>query len=187
MFEFLYSTTLMSYRAPRAAMRRVLDRVDSFEGAALIYGIAFAANMLIVLLILELAAMGVLDGYGYDDLLLEFFMGAQAFLVSTVTIYLVGKLFRGRGRLREIAMAMAWFSFATVVLTPVWLLMTMPGIVGRIPASAAGIVALVVSIWLWTNFVAEAHGFASALRVAAVVVGIGLAFGVLMLLTVAAI
>lgn len=178
MFEFLASTTLMSCRAPRAAMRRVLDMIDSFEGAALIFGIAFAANAMIILLMAAVVGARAND---LDELLMEFFVGAQAFLASTVAIYLIGRRFGGRGRLRDIAMAMAWFSFATVVFAPVWFLATMPWLVGRTLASVAGIAVAIGSIWLWANFVAEAHRFESALRVA-IVVGIILALGVLILL-----
>lgn len=68
MIGFLVTMLLESYRAPRVAMRRVLDMIESFEGVALLFGVSFTVNTLLVLLIAEMAGQGGAD-FGY---LLEF-------------------------------------------------------------------------------------------------------------------
>lgn len=62
---------------------------------------------------------------------------------------------------------MAWHSLVTVIFAPVVAFAMLPGVAeGHLGLLAVGQIVMVgVVLWLMANFVAEAHGFVSALRV----------------------
>lgn len=170
MVEFLISMVLLSYRAPRVAMRRVLDMIAGFEGVALIFGVSFTLSALLMLAIAQIGGQGGGD-IGY--LISNFFFSLIGYLVAVALVFWVGKAFGGRGRFLDVATAIAWHSLVTVIFTPLVAVATMPGIGdGALGLLAVAQIAMIgVILWLMANFVAEAHGFRSALRVALVLIG----------------
>lgn len=165
MVGFLASMVLLSYRAPRVAMRRVLEMITSFEGVALLFGVSFTVNAVLMLAIAQFAGHG---GADVGFLIYNFLISLTAYLIAVALIFWIGKAFGGRGRLLDVATAVAWHSLVTVIFAPVVAVATMPGLA----ESALGLVAVAqivmigVIIWLMASFVAEAHGFRNALLVA---------------------
>ncbi|QIE55338.1 hypothetical protein G5B40_07635 [Pikeienuella piscinae] len=165
MLTLLIELLLQSYRAPRVAIRRVLDAVNSYEAVALIFGLAFALNTILVVIV---AVAGGQSGAGLGFVASNLAFSLVAYGLAVILIHRIGAALGGRGSLRDIAATVAWHSFATVIFAPLVAAATLPDI----GAGAAGLLAIAqlvmvgVVLWLLANFVAEAHGFASALRVA---------------------
>lgn len=166
MLTLLSELLLQSYRAPRATIRRVIDAADSYEAVALIFGLSFTLNTMLVVVV---AMAGEQGGAGFEFVLSNLAFSLVAYALAVVLIHRIGSALGGCGSFRDIAAAVAWHSFVTVIFAPLVAAATLPGI----GAGAAGFLAIAqlamvgVVLWLLANFIAEAHGFPSALRVGA--------------------
>ncbi|MEM7544430.1 MAG: Yip1 family protein [Pseudomonadota bacterium] len=177
MLQLLISSVMESYRAPRAAVRGVIDRVDSIEGVAIIFALSFALQAMV--LAISALVFGTVEAGLFGVLAGALTVSALSFAVIVGLAFGIGRMFGGQGSLLDIATAIAWHSLVTVIFAP--FLGTLP--VG--PADQAGanpiqIVIFVIVFWLFANFIAEAHKFASAWRVAGAMIGIMLGMGVLL-------
>ena len=175
MFGTLIEDVIASYRAPRPTVRKVIDRMTGWRDVAMLFGLAFCLSTGIAVLLSLMAGEG---GAGLGFVVSNLMFSAVAYLVAVVLIHRVGALFGGKGEMIDIGAAVAWHSLVTVIFAPLVAAATVPGLAG----GAAGFLALAqlamvgVVVWLLANFVAEAHGFKSALRVAG-----GLFAGIFML------
>ncbi|WP_340110499.1 YIP1 family protein [Pikeienuella sp. HZG-20] len=165
MLEFLIDAVMQSYRAPRKAVRRVLDVVDGYEGVALLFGLAFSVNTFLVILVSLLAGRG---GVGVSFVFSDLLFSVVAYSIAVALIYRVGRALGGKGSLREIATVVAWHSLVTVIFSPLVAVATLPNLSsGAAAGLALAQLAMVgVVLWLLANFIAEAHRFKSVLRVA---------------------
>ncbi|MFV0476103.1 MAG: hypothetical protein ACK5MQ_18155 [Pikeienuella sp.] len=165
MLNFLIYNLLQSYRAPRAAARRALEVIDTFEEIALILGLSFTVTAFLEGLVL-FAGGGVMFGIGLIFSNLVF--NLVAYVVAMFLIQRIGALFGGGASMRDIAVVLAWHSLMMVVFAPLVAVVMLPGVgPGVLMLIGLALLALVgFMLWLLANFIAEAHGFASALRVA---------------------
>lgn len=106
-------------------------------------------------------------------------MQGMVMLVSVIAMAQVGRWFGGRGRFDDALILAAWLQAILLALQVVQLvaLLILPPL-----ADLLGLVALFLMFWLLTEFVAELHGFRSAvlvfigILVTAVVLLFGVAF-----------
>lgn len=85
-------------------------------------------------------------------------------VVVAWAMQLFGNLFGGTGTFRDALLVTVWLQFTLLwfQVGQLLLLMTIPAL-----ASVTGMLLIVVLLWMTTHFVAELHGFTSALRVLA--------------------
>lgn len=167
MLNFLIDTLLLSYRAPRAAARRVLDHVTTYEAIGLIFGVSVALSSFLAALVAHLGGRYVV-GFGF--VVSSLVVSVVVYVAAVLLIHRGGALFGGRASLRDIAAMVAWHSLATVIFAPLIASVSLPGLSPSMMAMLGfgQLLMIGVALWLLANFVAEAHGFASALRVAGV-------------------
>lgn len=165
MLRTLVDSMILSYRAPRPAVRQVIDAVKGWEAVALIFGVAFCLNTLVALLF---AVATGRTGAGLGFVLTNLMFSAIAYAIVVLLTHRIGRVFGGSGSLIDIAAAIAWHSLVTVIFAPLVAAATFPGLMESATAFLAiSQIAMVgVVLWLLANFVAEAHRFASAWRVA---------------------
>ena len=165
MFGTLIEDVIASYRAPRPTVRRVIDRMHGWREVAMLFGLAFCLSTGVAVL---MALAGGEGAVGLGFVLSNLVFSAAAYLFAVLLIHRLGRAFGGQGALIEIAAAVAWHSLVTVIFAPLVAAATLAGGEG----GASGVLAIaqlgmiIVVIWLLANFVAEAHGFLSAARVA---------------------
>ncbi|MEM9096804.1 MAG: Yip1 family protein, partial [Pseudomonadota bacterium] len=159
--------------APRAAVRRVIDSVEDLTGVALIFGLSFTLNAMILIVKAYVApdtVDGADSGSGLELVLVNLIASAILFGVMSAIVYGVGTLFGGEGSFLNIMAALAWHNLATVIFAPFLSFQTLATGVGGGFLLQLGIMLAIV--WLLVNFVAEAHRFPSTLKVAAVMFGL---------------
>lgn len=163
-----------TYRAPRPAMRRVLNGVTGFRDVGLLFALSYCLNSAVIILVSLFASSPAEDGADRPGavafVLTNLVFTAAAFALVTALVWRVGRALGGQGSLLDIAAAVAWHSLVTVIFAPV----IAAAMVSDPGSSVAGILVMaqlamvIVVMWLLANFVAEAHRFASAWRVAGV-------------------
>jgi len=105
--------------------------------------------------------LGTTDIAGSGMLAMPAVTGALQMLVLVVSIYvihLVGRGFGGTGSVAEAALLMGWLQFIMVCVQAVQVFLT---IFAPPVANVVGFAALVLFMWLLTNFIAVLHGFKS--------------------------
>lgn len=180
MFAVLIEEIVASWRDPRAAARRVIGRVDGWGDVGLLFGVAFCVSSIGAAAVALLFGDG--SGAGLSSLVVSLFFSAAAYAILTFLIFRVGKLFGGTGAAMDLAAVIAWHSLATAPLAPVVALSaaaTGPE-GGAALLVAAQFVVAGAAIWLLALFVAEAHGFRSALRVGFALVGGAMTIGLVL-------
>lgn len=166
MLGTLIEDVIASYRSPRPTVRRVIDRMTGWREVAMLFGLAFCLSTGVAVLFSLLTAG---EGAGLGFVISNLVFSAVAYLIAVALIHRVGLLFGGRGSAMEVAAAVAWHSLVTVIFAP---LVAGGATFAGPEGGAIGILILaqfvivVIAIWLLANFVAEAHGLRSALRVA---------------------
>ena len=116
-----------------------------------------------------------------------------SFAVFSVAICYVGRLFGGKGTLRQTGLALAWYLLVAGAIVPLGL----PGGVRSVevaeaaaaaptaevvlPAGAAMIVLVSsgVLMWLFASYVAELHRFARTWTVLAAIIGLSIPFSMI--------
>jgi hypothetical protein len=88
-------------------------------------------------------------------------------LVTIGTVYAIGRAFGGTGSLEETAVLISWLQFIMVCIqviqTAAFVLMPPLG-------AMIGIAALILFLWILTNFIAVLHGFRSLWQVFGMIV-----------------
>lgn len=171
MLQTILSLVTETYRTPRRAVRSVIDGVRGPADAVMLFGLSFCLNAGIVILASLLAGGEGEAGSGaFRFAASNLMFSSVAFALISLLIWRGGRFFGGTGSLTDIATAVAWHSLVTTVFAPLLAASTiveptspLAGLIG-----VAQIFMLGVVLWLMSSFVAEAHGFASAWRVAGV-------------------
>ncbi len=184
MFLDLIAEIVATYRAPRAAIRRVIDRVENWSDVALIFGVAYCISSIAAVAVALVFDGGA--GAGIVSLVSSLVFSVVAYAIIAALIFQVGRFFGGKAAFIDIVAAIGWHSLATSPFAPIVALAAyavhLEG--GRAIFGLAQLGVAVVAIWLLSKFVAEAHGFQSALRVGfALIAGamaIGLVFSALL-------
>lgn len=85
-----------------------------------------------------------------------------ALLVTVMMVHGVGRIFGGKGQLVDAVLLIAWIEVVLLLVqtAQIVLLLIAPPL-----SDLAGVVAIVLFFWLLSNFIAELHGFRSALMV----------------------
>ena len=179
MLDELWANVIATFRAPRQGARFAIERFDTIERVALVFALAFAGNALLMTVRGAMTGEDIAGEMGPIGFLLgNLFASALVFSVMVVAILIIGRLFGGKATPLQLSAALAWHSLVTAIFAPLVnpaaLLTGEPG-----PAFVISVALIGVMIWLLVNFVAEAHGFRSAWRVAAVMFGGIFLFGAL--------
>ncbi|MEL7463663.1 MAG: YIP1 family protein [Pseudomonadota bacterium] len=172
MFAEIWAKAVDTYRSPRKGARMAIDEFDTFERIALIFGLSFCINA--VMLVLRSIALG--EDVSGDGGIVFFVVGnlfasAFAFAIMVLLAYAIGRfLFGGKGEPWEVAAALAWHSLVTapfaLVMNPFALMSEDVG-----GSAILSMILVGVTLWLLVNFIAEAHRFSSAWKVAGVIFG----------------
>ena len=160
MTGFLFETLVETYRAPRRAARRVIDTLRTPEQVGIVFGLS--AVLSAIFLTLSLMARGGVDGSILGVILSNLMLSVAAFAVLVALTYGIGRMFGGTGGVLPVSAALAWHSLATVIFAPFIspeAMMAPSGAAAFVQLAIVGIVT-----WLMVNFIAEAHGFKSAMR-----------------------
>ena len=169
--------------APRATVRTVIESRPDLAGRLTVLALAAALQGMLWALTALLAGAGGIGFGGQLRLAVQVFVN---YVVTATLAYHIGRHFGGEGSRQDVATAVAWHAMLTAALTPALAL----AVVGASPGGtlSAGTALLVIgyavyNVWLLGCCVAEAHGFRSAARVAAVAFGLSavVAFILLML------
>jgi hypothetical protein len=121
--------------------------------------------------------------------LIELFDAMISFAVFTTLACYVGRMFGGRGTLKDSAIVLAWYSVVTSFVIPLAMPALIqifeaaaasaadPGTPAEMPAGPALIVLATSGIFLWllAAYIAELHGFTRTMSVLSVIVGMALA------------
>lgn len=170
--------------APRATVRQVIDLRPDMQQRLMLLGLA-AALQGMLWAVTSLLTQGSGIGFGgHLRLAVQVFVNYA--ITATVAFHL-GRRFGGRGSPTEVATAVAWHAMLTAALTP--LLVVAVGGVAPQAGLSGGAAFLILgyagfNIWLLGCCIAEAHGFASAARVAAAAFGLTVAVGTVLLLVI---
>lgn len=83
-------------------------------------------------------------------------------LVTAMLATGVGQMFKGQGRFEDAVILLTWVEFLMLFLqvAQTFLLLILPAL-----ADALGVFGLVIMLWMLCNFMAELHGFKSAIMV----------------------
>jgi hypothetical protein len=135
----------------------------------------------------SLLTQGIGGGIGLGG---QFRLAVQVFVNYAITAsvaFHLGRRFGGRGSPTAVATAVAWHALLTAALSP--LLVVAVGSSAPDAGLSGGAAFLILgyaayNIWLLGCCIAEAHGFASAARVAAAAFGLTVAVGAVLLLIV---
>lgn len=175
MLQIVLENVADSFRAPRRAARRVIDTVKRPEEVAMMFGLSFCIST--ILMLLTHLIFGIGGGTGsLGFVLTNLMVSAFAFGMLTVFVYMVGRLFGGEAEILEVAAVIAWHSLVTAVFTPLIAGAVNPADAQPGPGFLIQFALVGVVLWLLVNFIAEAHRFQNAWRVAGVMfVGIFLA------------
>lgn len=170
--------------APRATVREVIDSRPDLAGRLMLLGFAAALQGMLWAMTALVAGSG---GIGFGA---QLRLAAQVFVnyaITATVAYHVGRRFGGKGSREEVAAASAWHAILTAALTPALAL----AVVGATPdgtlspATALLVIGYAVyNVWLLGCCIAEAHGFASAARVAAVAFGLSAVLALILLMLV---
>ncbi len=156
----LIQTARLSLQAPRRGIRVVLGwQLSPAEG-----WLALALMAVVTALILSLI-MGPLppevDPLTASIFTSPFNLAAVQFLglvCLTATLYLLGRVTRGKGTFAQALVVMGWLEAILIVVS-----VGQTFVITLLPPLAILVVVggLLLSLWLLTNFVAEMHGYAS--------------------------
>lgn len=177
-----------SVRAPREELRWVLAHAVPRQSRWEIL-ILLTLGTVIVTVLHHMALFGealflvVVDEMGAPIVQVTPYLAAiTAVSGSVLTAFLVfwcGRAFGGDGSLPDTVLTLGWMQFILLVVgaAQAVLALILPG-----AADLVGLLAMVLTMWLFCQFVAELHGFSSALKVFFATLGIAFGLGLLVTL-----
>ena len=146
---------------PRRSARRMIERAPELGECVLMVVLAFAIQSVAVTLV-DLVMSFPHRGAGLAARLLELLLQLTLYFAMVQGAYAIGRRFEGRATREEIAIVVAWHSLVTAFLAPI----NAVGFAAANPESGLpeGLVLLLpasvgVSVWLFAQYIAEAHGF----------------------------
>jgi len=175
------------YLHPRASVRRLLAAGHGFEAAIQLAVLAFLFREIFMVVTPGARPPGMsMTVVGYFIELFDAMISLAVF--ATLACY-VGRMFGGRGTLKDSAIVLAWYSVVTSFIIPLAMPALIrifeaaassaadPGAAVEMPAGPALIVLATSGIFMWllAAYIAELHGFARTLGVLSVIIGMALA------------
>lgn len=149
-----------AFTVPRLSARRIMAIGPSFQDCVLMAVLAFAVQGLTGEIGGRLLTGSAGPGIGHR--IAQLAVQLAIFLMLSWGVYDIGRRFGGEGTREDCMAVVAWHVFATAFLAPFTLLgvnaLTPDRVVPGILFFLAPL-TVVVSIWMFASFVAEAHGF----------------------------
>jgi hypothetical protein len=176
------------YLHPRASVRRLLAAGHGLDVALMMVVLAFLVRE--IFFIITPGARSETVGLSLGRYLLHLVDALLSFAVFSVAICYVGRLFGGKGTLRQTGLVLAWYLLVTSVIVPLALPAVLriveaaeaaaaaPTTPASLPAGAALIVLISsgVLMWLFASYVAELHRFTRTWSVLAAIIGLSIPF-----------
>jgi hypothetical protein len=182
---------ISGYLHPRASVRRLLNAGHGLDVALTMVVLAFLVREIFFIVTpgarLETASLS-LGRYA-----LHLVDALLSFAVFSVAICYVGRIFGGKGTLRQTGLALAWYLLVTSAIVP----LVLPAVLRIVEAAEAAVAAPVepvglpagaalivlvssgVLMWLFASYVAELHRFTRTWRVLAAIVGLSIPFSMI--------
>ena len=176
------------YLHPRASVRRLLAGGHGLDVALTMVVLAFLVRE--IFFIVTPGARPETTGLSLGRYVLHLIDALVSFAVFSIAICYVGRVFGGKGTLRQTGLVLAWYLLVTSAIVPLVLPAVLriveaaevaaaaPTAPVSLPAGSA-LVVLVSSgilMWLFASYVAELHRFARTWSVLAAIVGLSIPF-----------
>jgi hypothetical protein len=184
MFQTLKALVRMTATQPRRAASVLLTHTPPFALSLELALLVVALGAILTYLLTPFnAAPGIAFVYVLlSNPLLLAVVQMITLLVSTVVLFAAGRVFGGKGDLTQSVAITVWLQFIMLLLQ----VALIPVLVFSAPlAQALTALANIFAVWIFVNFVAELHGFASLLKVFAGMIATAFAtsFFIIFLLT----
>lgn len=178
------------YLAPRATLRQLLNGGHGFDVALLLIALGYVLESVLVKFLVSRPGAGEVSLVAFH--MLNMTATVCGFLILSGLVFWAGRIMGGIATLAQTQLAVAWFMLVTSLLSPFAMMglpdqffnpSAEPGTPIDMSSANTTLIFLVAGavIWLLSSTVAEAHGFRSVWRVAAVIMAIPI--GVLLLLS----
>ena len=179
------------YLHPRASVRRLLNAGHGLDVALMMVVLAFLVRE--IFFIVTPDARPETMGLSLGRYVLNLVDALLSFAVFSLAICYVGRLFGGKGSLRQTGLVLAWYLLVTSAVVPLVLPAVLrivevaeaaaaaPTVPVVLPAGAV-IIVLVSSgvlLWLLASYVAELHRFARTWSVLAAIIGLSIPFSMI--------
>ncbi len=179
------------YLHPRASVRRMIAAGHGLDVALMMVVLAFLVRE--IFFIVTPGARPETESLSLGRYALHLVDALLSFAVFSVAICYVGRLFGGKGTLRQTGLALAWYLLVTSAIVPLVLPAVLrivevaeaaaaaPTAEVVLPAGAAMIVLVSsgVLMWLFASYVAELHRFARTWSVLAAIIGLSIPFSMI--------
>lgn len=158
MIQAFVANLIEAYAAPRLSARRMMTLAPGPQECFLMVVLAFAVQAIVG----DVWSLAFGDGRvpGFTARGAEFMLQLLLFVILVAGVHGIGRRFGGTASQPEVAAVVAWHYLATAFLAPL-------NVVGMsaVDEDGAGLaflltpISVVLSIWIFASFVAEAHGF----------------------------
>ncbi len=176
------------YLHPRASVRRLLDAGHGLDVALTMVVLAFLVRE--ILFIVTPGARPETTGLSLGWYFQHLIDALISFAVFSTAICYVGRVFGGKGTLRQTGLVLAWYLLVTSAIVPLVLpavlrIVEVAEAAGAAPAApialpaGAALIVLVSSgvlMWLFASNVAELHRLTRTCSVLAAIVGLSIPF-----------
>ncbi len=179
------------YLHPRASVRRLLAAGHGLDVALTMVVLAFLVREIFFLV--TPGARHETAGLSLGRYFLHLVDALLSFAVFSVAICYVGRVFGGKGTLRQTGLVLAWYLLVTSAIVP----LVLPAVLRIVewaeaaavvhtapidPPAGAALIVLVgsgVLMWLFASYVAELHRFARTWSVLAAIIGLSIPFSLI--------
>lgn len=192
MFADFFKALVLAYLAPQASARAILSTGAGFGGAMLLLVLGYLLTSVVVILTPGIDRPDAASTVSHH--VFSMVMTLFSFFFFATLIYFFGKVSGGTGTREQTYLILAWHSVVTAILSPPATLFwsgfefekrangatSVVGMPGG-TTIALGVAAMAISLWLLAHFVTVLHGFRNFWGVAAVIFGIPIGLGFLLM------
>ncbi|MGB0505453.1 MAG: YIP1 family protein [Pikeienuella sp.] len=168
---------LDAYIRPRIAVRAVMNRLSGPEGLAILFGLAYCANVITAMVFgAQFSPEGEAPG-AFGIIVSTFFVSLFTLAVFSGIVTGIGRLFGGSGGFLTVALGLSWLQLISSVFNAVMpksqddILRPLPDGTFEMAFETSFLIAGLISLYLFVNVVAEVHQFKSAWKVLGVMIG----------------
>ncbi len=179
------------YLHPRSSVRRLLAAGHGFDAALQMLLLGYLIGE-IFMIITPGARPDEAPGPSFGHIV-ALFEALVRFAILAALVCFVGRLFGGRGNLRQTAVVLAWYTLVTSFVVPLFMPALQqvfaaasataadPSTPVSLPAASAVIVLATSGLFLWllAAYIAELHGFSRTIGVLSAILGAGLVLSLL--------
>lgn len=170
---------IQGYTAPRLSARQILASGGGLELALMMVALAYLVQAIFSILFLP-------GGFGIAGHLIAAVQQVIIFFLLSALVYGVGRMAGGTGTILGSQLVVAWHAIVTSVISPLAIGVSTATFQaqdsGELPSGVllTGVIYVAISFWLMANYVAELHGFRSAVSVLGAIIGLTFAFAILL-------